>query len=163
MDQLSQAPNLGPQPMPSAYFSFHSRTLKNTSRKNRLYLYGVDTLAEFSGAARDGSEACQGQKPTLWRRARWQTKFILSAACLLSVSAAKPRLLSEKYISLSEMDKVGQENKPKTNSFREWLHSDCMMTSLANKKLSVGGLAGVDATCATLAVPGLRNNLMRLP
>jgi len=34
---------------------------------------------------------------------RLQTKFIPSAACLLSVS-----LLSEKYISLSETDKVGQ-------------------------------------------------------
>ena len=106
---------------------------------------------------------------------RRQTKFISSAACLSSVSAAKPRLLSEKYISLSETDKVGQEKKPKTNAPREWLHSDYMITSLANKKLCVGRLAGVYAPCGQCrrsvstrpARPslysGLRNNLLRLP
>ena len=45
------------------------------------------------------------------------------------------------------------KNKLKTNARREWLHSDCMITSLANKNLCVSGLAGVDAT---LAVPGTR-------
>ncbi len=175
MDQLSQALNLGPQPMQSAYSPRHCRTLKSISRKYRPYLYGVDTLAEFSGTARGGSEACQGQKPTLWGRTRQQSKFIPSAACLSSVSTAKPRLLSEKYISLSETDKVGQEKKPKTNAPREWLHSDYMITSLANKKLCVGGLAGSDATdgqcrrsvstrpARPSLYPGRRNNLMRLP
>ena len=175
MDQLSQALNLGPRPMPSACSRLHGRTLKSISRKNRLYLYGVDTLAGFRETARGGSEACQGQKPTLWRRSRRQTKFIPSAARLLSVSATKPRLLSEKYISLSETDKVEQKTKPKTNSRREWLHSDHMITSLANKKLRVGGLAGVDATdglcrrsvstrpARPSLYPGLRSNLMRLP
>ena len=109
---------------------------------------------------------------------RRQTKFISSAACLSSVSAAKPRLLSEKYISLSETDKVEQKTKPKTNSRREWLHSDYMITSLANKKLRVGGLVGDDATdgqcrrsvstrparpARPSLYPGLRSNLMRLP
>ena len=60
MDQLSQALNLGPQPMPSACSRLHCRTLKSISRKNRLYLYGVYTLAEFGGTARGGSEAFQG-------------------------------------------------------------------------------------------------------
>ena len=68
MDQLSQALKLGAQPMQSAYSRLHGPTLKNISRKNRLYLYGVDILTEFSETARGGSGACQGRKPTLWRR-----------------------------------------------------------------------------------------------
>ena len=67
------------------------------------------------------------------------------------------------------------KNKSKTNFCREWLHSDCMITSLANKKLCVGGLASGDATCGqcrrsvstrpsrTSLYRGLRNNLLQLP
>ncbi len=153
MDQLSQALNLAPQPLTSAWSRLHRQTRKSISRKNRLYLYGVDTLAKIRETARGVSEACQGRKPTLWRRTRRKTKFIPSAACLLSVSATKPHLLSEKYILLSETDKVEQKNKPKTNARREWLHSDCTITSLANIKLCVGGLAL--STRPTFSVDGL--------
>ncbi len=48
------------------------------------------------------------------------------------------------------------KNKPKTNACREWLHSDCMITSLASKKSCVGGFAGLDAIDATFAVPGAK-------
>ncbi len=58
-------PNRCNPPMPP----LHGWTQKNIPRKNRLYLYGVDILPGFSGTAGCGLEACQGQKPPLWRRA----------------------------------------------------------------------------------------------
>ncbi len=158
MDQLSQALNLGPRPMPSACSRLHRRTLKSIPRKNGLYLYGVDTLAEFSRAAKGGSEACQGRKPTLWRRTRRCVGKPNSYRQPPAFSPFQPqnRVYCPKNIFHCPKRTKSDKNKLKTNTFREWLHSEYMITSLAKKRLYVGGLAGVDATCATLAVPGAK-------
>ena len=177
MDQLSQALNLAPQPMPSTYSRLHRRTLKNIPRKNRLYLYGVYTLPGFRGTVRDGSEACQGQKPTLWPRTRRYAGKPNSYRQPPAFCPFRPqnRVYCPKNIFYCPKRTKSDKTKPKINTRREWLHSDYMMTSLANKKLCVGGLTGVDVTCGQCRrsvstrprrpslYPGLRNNLMRLP
>ncbi len=101
---------------------------------------------------------------------RWKTRFIPSAARLLSVSAAKPRLLSEKYISLSETDKVDQ----KTNLKQMTDESGFILThdDFASKQKTLcrrlGGcrrdLRSVSTRPARPSLyRGLRNNLTQLP
>ena len=152
MEQLSQALNLGPQPMQSVYSSLHHRTLKSISRKNRLYLYGVDTLAKFSETARGGSEACQRQKSPLWRRARrcaGKPKSYQKPPASLRFSH-KTASTVRKIVFIVRNGQSRAMNKPKTNSLWEWLPADCMITSLANIKTLCRRLSAVHRPLAVL-------------
>ncbi len=173
MDQLSQALNLAPQPMQSACSRLHRRILKSIPRKIRLYLYGVDTLAEFSGATMGGSEACQGRKPTLWRRKRRCAGKPNSYRQPPAFSPFQPqnRVYCPKNIfycpKRTKSDKKQTENKysPGVASFR--IHDNfaskqktlCRRLSRCRRdRRSVS----TRPTRPSL-YPGLRNNLMRLP
>ncbi len=72
------------------------------------YLYCVYTLADLSGQLR----YFQGSMTP----ARMQTKIIPTALCLLSVSARKLCLLSEKHFSLSENGQCRTIHKRKANN-----------------------------------------------
>ena len=100
MDKLSPALNLGSQRILSASLRLGRRTLEGIP----LRTYAVSILLPICwvnlGILRESMVAVAP--------ARLQTKIILTFPCLLSVSATKPRLLTEKYISLSETVKVGQ-------------------------------------------------------
>ena len=170
MDQLSQALNLGPQPMTSAYSRLHGRTLKNISRKNRLYLYGVYTLSEFSEAVRDGSEACQGRKPPLWRRSRRRADKPNSYRSRLPFLRFGQKTAStvRKIYFIVRNGQSRTINKPKTNTLWEWPPADCMITSLANIKTLCQRPSGCPRARRSVSTrpslyPALRNNLKRLP
>ncbi len=148
MDQLSQALNLGPQPMPPAYSRLHGPTLKSISRKNRLYLYGVDTLAEFSGTARGASGTYRGRSRLYGGgSAAAPANQIHTVTRLPFLSfACKTASIVRKIYFIVRNGQSRTKNKPKTKVRREWLHSDYMINWLANKKLYVVSLAIGDAT-----------------
>ena len=184
MDQLSQALNLGPQPMPSAYSRLHRRAPKSNPEKTDC-IYTVSIHLRNLG----------GQLGAVQRHVRGRSRLYgggrAAAPAKQIHTVSRPSIVRFGHKTASIVRKIyfivrnGQsriKNKSKTNFCREWLHSDCMITSLANKELCVGGLTGVDATCgqcrrsvsavsvgatyatcANIAVPGLRNNLLQLP
>ncbi len=177
MDQLSQALNLGLQPMPSAYSRLHRRTLKSTLEKTDC-IYTVSIHLPNLG----------GQLGAVQRHVRGKCRLYgggraaASANQIHTVSrlpflrfGCKTASIVRKIYFIVRNGQSRTKNKSKTNARREWLHSDYMITSLANKILCVGGLAGVDVTCGqcrrsvsarparTSLYRGLRNNLLQLP
>ena len=101
MDKLSHALNLGSQRIPSS----NSRLRRPTKGVPPPYLYCVYTLADLSGQL--------GYFQDSMAPARMQTRIIPTAPGILSVSARKLCLLSEKYFFLSETDNAGQYTNDK--------------------------------------------------
>ena len=154
MDQLSQALNLAPRPIPSAYSRFHVRILKSISRKNRLYLYGVDTLAEFSGTARGALGTYRGRSRLYGGgSAAAPAKQIHTVTRLPFLRfACKTASIVRKIYFIVRNGQSRTKNKPKTNTRREWLHSDCMINWPANKNFvsaawRLATRPAVSATC----------------
>ncbi len=148
MNQLSQALNLVPQPTPSAYSRLHRRALKSTLEKTdciytvSIYLRDLGgQLGAVQRHVRGGSRLYGGG------RAAAPANQIHTLSRLPFVHfCCKTASIVRKIYFIVRNGQRRTKRKPKTNARREWLHSDCMITSLANKELCVGGLAGVNAS-----------------
>ena len=134
MEHLSQALNLVPQPMPSADPRLHRRRL-GTTPENTVCIPTV------SMCLRD----LAGQLGTVQSQLKGKTRLYAGgrAATPANQIHTESRLpfVHFRHKTASTVRKVffivrkGQSrtiNKPNINARREWRHSDCMITSLAN-------------------------------
>ena len=111
MAKLSHTLNPGLRWTPSPRFRLRRRTLGGIPPpENTICMYTVSIhLPDLRGQIGVFQGIFRGEVSFMLpgALARLQSKIIPALPCLLSLSPAKPRSLSEKMFALSETDKVG--------------------------------------------------------